>query len=132
MEILLAGTVLAVVAVSLYGAYSAGFAQIRLTQESLRADQILVEKLETLRVYNWADVAGGIFFPTNFTAPFSSTSRTNLYAGSLVIATVPITESYSNNLRRVTAMVAWQSGGLVHIRSMSTLFAQNGIYGYPP
>jgi hypothetical protein len=54
IEIMIGGCILGFSVVSLYSAYSYGFALIRLSQEYVRADQILVQKLETLRFYNWS------------------------------------------------------------------------------
>src|SRR5258707_15891134 len=95
--------ILGTILVSLYGGFSFGFTVIRLSQETVRADQILVEKLETLRLYDWSRITNAGFVPTNFTANFSTGSSTGaVYTGSLVIAKPSLSESYSNSLRQGT------------------------------
>jgi hypothetical protein len=128
--------ILAFTIVSLYGAFSFGFSTIRLSQEEVRADQILVQKLETLRVYDWLKVTNN-YVPTNFTSTFSTTGPEKgvAYEGSLKVSPfVPTAanESYSNSLRQVTASVEWLSGGVSRVRSMTTLVSEYGIQTYKP
>ena len=137
LEAMVGGVILGLVTISLYGAFSMGFSSVRLSQEDVRASQILVENLETVRVYDWSKITSAAhFFPTNFTASFSPGSGTNAggsgvtYTGSIAITPAPLTESYSNALRQVTVTVAWISGGVPRSRSMTTLVSQNGIQTY--
>lgn len=136
IEVMVGAGILAVSIVSLYGAFSFGFSTIKLSQEEVRADQILVQKLETLRIYDWSKMTNG-FVPTKFTVSFSTngTERGVTYEGSLSIApfvATPANESYSSNLRQVTASVAWLSGSVLRTRSMTTLVSQYGIQTYKP
>jgi hypothetical protein len=136
IEVLVGAGIMAFTVVALYGAFSFGFSTIKLSQEEVRADQILVQKLETLRVYNWTNVTGN-YLPTNFTSTFSTTGPETgvTYNGSLSITPfVPsaANESYSGSLRRVIASVEWSSGGISRTRSMTTLVSQYGIQNYKP
>jgi hypothetical protein len=123
--------------VSLYSGYSFGFALIRLSQENVRADQILVQKLETLRLYNWSQsqltTVGGVIPPT-FTDSFApgTTSPGAVYNGTITVTGAPVSESYSNTLRQVTVTLNWISSKVTRTRSMSTLISQNGIQTYKP
>jgi Tfp pilus assembly protein PilV len=130
IEIMVAGCILSVSVISLYSAYSFGFSIIRLSQEAVRADQILTQKLETLRVYSWAQTAPGSgVIPTTFSEQFTTgpAARGVVYNGTIAIADVPVSESYSNTLRQVTVTLNWTSGGTSHSRAMTTFIAQNGI-----
>jgi Tfp pilus assembly protein PilV len=133
IEILVAGALLAFVVFSLYSAFSFGFTTIRVTQENLRADQILVQKLETLRMYDWSKISSS-YIPASFTATYSSggSNQGVTYAGAISIVPAPLTESYSNTLRQVTVTLSWLSGGVPRTRSMTTFVAQNGIQTYKP
>jgi prepilin-type N-terminal cleavage/methylation domain-containing protein len=136
VEVLVGAAILAFTVVALYGAFSFGFSTIKLSQEDVRADQILVQKLETLRVYDWSKVTNN-FLPTNFTSTFSTTGADTgvTYSGSLSItAFVPsaANESYSDSLRRVIASVEWTSSGILRKRSMTTFVSQYGIQNYKP
>jgi hypothetical protein len=137
VEALIGAGVLGFTMASLLGAFSFGFTTIKLSQEEVRADQILVQKLETLRVYDWSKVTNNNYFQTNFPAPFSTIGGTNgvTYTGRLVIAPFTpsaIPESYTNTLRQVTVSLQWVSGGVSRTRSMTTLVSQNGIQTYKP
>src|SRR3989442_802198 len=96
---------------SIYSAFSFGFGTIKLTQEELRADQILVQKLETLRMYDWSKVSSS-FIPANFTANFSTTGLAQgvTYNGAIAISPTSVSETYSNTLRQVTISLSWVSG----------------------
>ncbi len=133
---MIAAGILVFVAASLFSAYTFGFALTRVSQEDVRADQILVEKLETIRVYDWSKVTSGTFIPTTFTASFFPVTNGSpggvTYSGTIAITPPPVTESYSNTLRQVTATVTWVSGGATHTRSMTTFVSQNGIQTFKP
>ena len=135
VETIVAMSILTFVVVSLYAAFSIGFACIKVAREDLRADQILVQKLETLREYDWSSLTNG-YVLTNSMAVFSSEGGIE-YGVNMSITPAPVTESYSNTLRQVTASVFWSSGGgfgsgVTHQRSMTTLVSQNGLQTYKP
>ena len=121
---------LTLVVVTIYGAFSFGFSVIKLSQEDTRANQILLQKVETLRIYDWTKITNG-YFPTNFTASFSTNGGIT-YQGTLAITPAPMTESYSNTLRQVTASLAWVSTGVPRLRKVTTLVSENGIQTYKP
>ena len=135
IEIMIGSCILGFSVVSLYSGYSFGFALIRLSQENVRADQILVQKLETLRLYNWSQsqltTAGGVI-PATFTNSFApgTASPGAVYNGTITITIAPFSESYASTLRQVTVTLNWISGKITRTRSMSTLVSQNGILTY--
>jgi Tfp pilus assembly protein PilV len=137
IEIMVGSCILGFSVVSLYSSYASGFSLIRLSQENVRADQILVQKLETLRLYNWSQsqltTAGGVI-PATFTNSFApgATASGTVYNGTITISGAPVSESYSNTLRQVTVTLNWISGNITRTRSMSTLVSQNGIQTYKP
>ena len=119
---------LTVVVVSLFGAFSFGFSTIRISQEDVRASQILLQKLETLRLYDWSQITNG-YLPTSFTANFSTDGGVT-YDGAIAIDPLPMAESYSNSLRQVTVSLSWVSTGVPRYRVATTLVSQNGIHTY--
>ena len=134
VEILVAVVVLAIMFVSLYSGFSAGFAVIQLARENLRATQILQEKMETIRLYTWDQINTAGFVPTNFVEQFYSvgTNATGgvAYTGIVSIANAPITESYSNELKTVRIRLQWLSAKVVRTREMETLVTRNGLQNY--
>jgi prepilin-type N-terminal cleavage/methylation domain-containing protein len=133
VEVMVGTAILAFTVVALYGAFSFGFSTIKVSQEDVRADQILVQKLETLRVYDWTNVINN-YVPTNFTAYYSTNGGVT-YDGSLSVTPfVPtaVNETYTDSLRQVTVSVGWISGGVPRTRSMTTLVSQYGIQTFKP
>ena len=66
-EVIVAVGVLAVSFVSLYAGISAGFAMTQVSRENLRATQIMVEKMEGIRLFNWNQVTESNMIPETFT-----------------------------------------------------------------
>jgi hypothetical protein len=137
VEALVGGFIFACVTISLYAGFSMGFRSVRLTQEDVRANQIMVENMELVRVYDWATITSGTFIPTNsFTSYYTPPTGTNTvgsgtpYTVKIAISRPGLTESYSNTLRQVTVNVSWTSSGIPRTRTMSTLVSQNGIQTY--
>jgi len=133
VELVIGAGIIAFTMVALYGAFSFGFSTIKLSQEELRADQILVQKLETLRVYDWTNIINN-YVPTNFNG-YYSTNGGITYDGSLSVTPfLPsgASETYTDSLRQVTVSVDWISGGVPRVRSMTTLVSQYGIQTYKP
>src|SRR5205809_6800814 len=109
IEILVATAVLGVTFLSVYGAFSTGFAVIQVARENLRATQILQEKMETIRLYTWDQITNNGFIPPTFTAAFyPAGSQTNnqgaTYQGTVTISAVPpplSTASYAKDMKMV-------------------------------
>jgi hypothetical protein len=133
MEAIVAVGVIGVVFVSLYTAISSGFGFVQLSRENLRGTQILQEKMETIRLYTWDQITTPGFIPTNFTEYFiaaTNTARGLVYTGQVTIASAPVTEIYSNDLKQVTIKLQWQSGRVLRNREMSTFVGRNGLQNY--
>ncbi len=130
VETMVATLLLTSALVALYAAFSFGFGTIKLSQEDLRADQILVQKLETLRVYDWSKITNG-YIPTDLTASFSTDGGVT-YDVAAAVTPAPVIESYSHTLRQVTVSLSWVSGGVLRNRSMTTFVSQYGLQTYKP
>lgn len=127
---------------SLFGGLSSGMNAIRAARENLRATQILEEKMEVFRAYSWDQITtNASTIPTSFLAYFYPTNvagSTNvdlsksgtIYTGAVTIASSALTESYSNDLMKVTASVTWQSGTVLHQRTMDTMISRYGMRNY--
>jgi Tfp pilus assembly protein PilE len=142
-EVLVAGAILGLVATSLYGAFSAGFCLIQSTREDLRATQIMVQKMEAVRLFTWTQVAdtNNYLVPT-FTEPYDPLGVTNNCAGAsytgYVTASVPavgdLPEAYRTNMRTITVSLYWTNylgtKAILHKREMQTRVARNGMQNY--
>ena len=126
--------VVGVVVVSLYSAISSGFTSIRLARENLRATQIMVEKTEAMRLYDWDQIIASNFIAKSFLAPYDVTT-TNLtggviYTGQVTVARAVLNASYSNDLRLVTVQLNWTTGRLPRTRQLSTYVCRTGLQNY--
>jgi len=135
-EVLVALLVVSIVVVSLYTGVSSGFALVKLAREDLRATQIMLQRLETLRLYTWSQLIDANYFSTNnFTAYYdpagqASGSGGTVYAVSTAITTNPPSATYGPDMRRITVQVSWLSGNVNRRREMSTYVARYGMQNY--
>jgi prepilin-type N-terminal cleavage/methylation domain-containing protein len=138
VEVVLALAAIGIMVIALYGGISYSYTSVRLSRENERATQILTEHMEVVRLLNWDQVANlPGYVPTNFTAPFfASGNATNptgggfLFTGVVTVATAPISESYSNDLRMITIQLSWLSGSATHQRQVTTFVSQYGMQNY--
>lgn len=137
VEVAITSAIIGVVFAGFYAGIGSGFATIGLTRENLRANQILLEKMETLRLYSWDQISSNGFIPPTFTAPFYPAvgGQTNVssgvtYYGRLTITNAPFAVGYTTNLKRVVVSVLWTNGGHERTRSMETLVSEFGMQTY--
>lgn len=118
---------------ALYAGLAFGFNVIRLARENTRATQIMLEKMETVRLYTWTQITNAGFIPTNkFTVPYYAvgTNSSLLYTGQVLIEASGVGTSYAENMRKVTVRLEWCPTGLLRTRSMSTYVTRNGMQTY--
>ena len=135
VEVLVAVSIIGVLFVALYSGLTYGYVVIRSARESLRATQILQEKMEVIRLYRWDQVLSNGFIPATFSEPFYTGTNGGgagglNYSGTATISTIPLSESYSNDLRQLTVTVRWVSGRVTNNRSMSTFVSRYGLQNY--
>ena len=133
MEIMVSVAVAGIMFVSLYAGFSTGFAVVQLARENLRAVQILQEKMETIRLYTWDQINTSGFIPAAFTDVFYASTQSAsglVYTGTVSVASAPLTESYSNDLKLITVEVNWISAKVPRKREMSTLVSRYGLQNY--
>ncbi|HEV2392107.1 MAG TPA: type II secretion system protein [Verrucomicrobiae bacterium] len=134
IEVVLATAILAIMGAGVVGSINYGLFIVRVARENQRATQILLERLESIRLYNWTQVTTSGFIPTSFTESYDPQSPTTpgiTYYGSLGISNVNLGSSYSTNLRQFTVSLLWTNmGGVSHQRSVSTYVARDGMQNY--
>jgi type II secretory pathway pseudopilin PulG len=142
IEVLMGAAVMSVVFVTIFSIMTVGLSISGNSRENLRATQIMLNKMEGIRLYSPAQLTNTSFLLQTFTNWFSETNNIGLanvqgygvmYTGSITIAPVNFATSYSSNMQQVTVNVGWVSGGqgnIAHTRSMSTFYANQGLYNY--
>lgn len=138
VETCIAVAICGILLVGLYGGVSWGFSLVKSSREDLRATQIALEKMETMRMYSWDQFMDPGFVPPTFTAPFFPVLDTNgvviatgiTYYGTTTITNASVPSGYSNSLRRVIVTVTWTNGTVGRSRSMETMVSQYGMQRY--
>lgn len=133
VEVIVGFSILCIVFLSLLGSFSSGFALVQTTRENQRATQILLEKMEVIRLYSWDQLLTPDFVPSNFVTSFFATNDSLnglVYTGEVEISPAPVSEVYANDLRLVTVTLKWVSGDKEHNREMSTFVSRYGLQNY--
>jgi prepilin-type N-terminal cleavage/methylation domain-containing protein len=134
LEVMFAMAIVGVLFISLYAAIANSISWIKICQENGRVTQILSDKLDTIRLYNWTQINSNGFVPTSFVVgidPFN-TNSTPYYTGTISIAQAPnpLNAYYKSNIVQVTVTVDWVSGSRPQNRSMDTYVAKYGLQSY--
>jgi type II secretory pathway pseudopilin PulG len=134
VEVLIGMGVMGTVVGALMTGFTTGFFTMRIARENLRATQIMLEKMETIRLYSWDQVVNNPnFIPRTFTNwydPQSLNNKGNPYYGEMIIADAPVSSSYSNTLRLVTVRIKWKTGNLAREREFSSFISRYGLQDY--
>jgi type II secretory pathway pseudopilin PulG len=111
VEVVIAVSIVAISAAGLISALGYGFTATQTLRENQRGTQILLEKAETLRLYNWDQVNSNGFIPSSFTAVYdpqsSGASAGIIYYGNVSVGAFPGGEDYHTNMRQITLTLNW-------------------------
>lgn len=134
VEVLVGMGIVGIVFVSLYAGISIGFGLIQLMRENLRATQIIVERMETIRLCSWDQITSGTNLPPTFVEYYFPRGLVNergiTYYGTLIITNANTGTSYNDDMRLVIISVTWTNGNIPRTRSMQTYVAKNGMQNY--
>lgn len=137
IEVIVGVSLMGITFVSLYAGISSGFALTQIARENLRATQILLERMEGIRLFNWDQLVDPTLCPqafTNYYYPLATSreSKGITYVGRMEVDDVALDPpaTYSNRMKQVTVTVSWTSGGVPRQRSMKTYSAKNGMQNY--
>src|SRR5215212_8157864 len=137
IEVVMGAAILGIMFVSLYGGMSSGFAITQLARENLRGTQIMLERMEGIRLYNWNQLVYSNMIPRNFTNYYyplatNGESKGIAYVGTFVVTNASLTPSatYADAMRTITVTINWTNGNAARSRSMSTYVSKNGVQNY--
>ncbi len=146
VEVMVAMAIIGISFTALYAGITMGTTTIAQARESLRANQIMTDRIEECRLYPWDYLTNISNIPTNFVEPFYPTNSnlavsdvvvgtnnigsTFTYFGTMSIAGTSLTNNYADGLRLVTVTLVWTNGNVPRLRSISTLIARNGLQNY--
>lgn len=137
VEVMMATIITVVMFASFYSAITSGVLTIQVARENLRATQIMVNRMEGIRLFTFAQLSDTNLLPRNFVENYypSGTNGDNGITYTGIVSVVPAiltspAPSYASNLYSVAVQLNWQSVGALHTRTMTTYCAKWGIQNY--
>jgi hypothetical protein len=134
VEVVIATAITLVMFISFYAAMSSGVETIRVARENLRATQIIVSRMEGIRLFRWDQLTNTTLLPANFTENFYPNGNQGItYTGAVSVAAAALASpasSYSSNMYQITIQLNWHSFGPLRTRQMSTYCSQYGVQNY--
>jgi hypothetical protein len=126
----------AIILPTLFAGLGYCFSLVQASRENLRATQILVQRMEAVRLSAYNTLSNPTAYPTNVAEYYSPSSQTNnrgtAYTVTYKCEPAPSTlpPSYRSNMVMVTVTAAWKSGKTQQTRSMQSYVARYGIQHY--
>jgi prepilin-type N-terminal cleavage/methylation domain-containing protein len=138
VEVVFAVAITAVMFVALYLGIAFGFRVSRSERENLRATQIIMERMEGIRLFRFDQLSDTTLNPTTFTRTYypqasGAQSQGITYNGTVTVntnITLDPSATYSSVMKKITVQLNWVSEGVARSRSISTYASQNGIQNY--
>ena len=137
METLVAILISGIMLPALFTGLASGFSGIQGTRENLRATQIIVQRMEAVRLASYKTVQDAAAYPTNSTEYYSPSGQANGKGGTAYAITynwtpgpLSLPPSYRTNMLLVTVTASWKSGNVQRTHSMQSYVARYGIQRY--
>ncbi len=137
VDVVVASSLVIILFVTLYLGISFCFSVTDFERQNLRATQIILERMEGLRLLNWNQLTDPNLNPTSFAEQYypavgSQPASGVTYSGEMTVSPVNLDPpgSYSNNMKQITVTLSWQSGSVTRTRTLSTYASRNGIQNY--
>jgi Tfp pilus assembly protein PilV len=141
VEAVFAMGVVGILIVALYALQASMASKVQIGREDLRATQILVKKLDQMRLFSWLQINDPNAVPKKFIETFDPEEdrygnrgkprNTLTYSGSVDIADGPTDVSYGADMKTVTVTLQWKSvTGRARTRSATTYVAKYGQQNY--
>ena len=135
VETVMSLVVVAVMLTTLYAAFAFGFGTIRLARQDLRATQILLQRMETLRLTSFTNIQSGVFTEYYDEVDKNTGGGGVLYTITIATNMPGATEMqspvyYLTNILKITARATWTNGNQLRTRTMQTYASRKGIQSY--
>ncbi len=134
VDVILAIALLGVMSAGVLGAARYSLLVMQLARENQRATQIMLAKIETIRLYDWDQVSSNGFIPATFTDVYDPQAPTNsqgaTYSGTMTIGSCPLASSCATNMLQLSVTVNWTTWSIPHTRSITTFVAKDGMQNY--
>ena len=123
---------------ALYACFAGGWNLIRVTSQDLRATQILLQRMERIRLCDFSQATDQVLNPSSSKEYFDPKNQNAGGGGVSYAITCAITtpssgslpEAYRTNMLLVSVAAWWTNGTQVFNRSMETYVARDGMQSY--
>lgn len=129
LEVAIASFVMVMGLTSSIIAMQVGFRQVELARDCTIASQIMQSEIERIRMMSWSEV--------NALATSSTVNISDSFYADTKLAKFGATIGAANDstrpteVKKITVVVVWTSyDGAAHSRSMSAIYAKNGLYDF--
>src|SRR5688500_17922663 len=119
---------------TLFSGFTSGFFTMQMARENLRATQIMLERVETIRLYSWDQINTPGYITPTFTAPYDPEAPSGqqglVYSGSIEIVDAGLPSSYTADMKKIVVRVNWKTGKLQRTREFSSYISRFGMQDY--
>ena len=141
VEVVVAAMILGTATLSLFACFTTGFSIVQASRENLRATQIMLQRVEAIRLFNWNQVLDTTnYLKPTFTEYYDPRGATNSSGGTFfqgfVTSNIPtdLPVAYRTNMRTITVTLYWTNymgkQTSVHTRQIQTRVARYGMENY--
>jgi prepilin-type N-terminal cleavage/methylation domain-containing protein len=137
VEVLIGSAIVGIFFLSFFAMTGTGFNMVKSSRENLRATQIILNRMEGVRLFNWDQLSDTSKLPATFVENYDPTSTNGnfgtVYNGTMTVTTPtmnPAATYSTNGVKQVTVTLSWNSGGMNHTRTMSTYISRYGAQNY--
>jgi type II secretory pathway pseudopilin PulG len=134
VDVILAVGIIAIMAGGMIGSITYGFYVMQMARENQRATQIILERIEAIRLYNWSQVKDPNFIPATFTDVYDPQAAPGaqgvVYSGTVTKSSVNFTNSYSQYMVQLKLDLTWKTRNVTRYRTLTTYIARDGIQNY--
>jgi len=134
VDVVMSVALIAVLAGGVIGSLTFGFQTMGRVRENQRATQVMLETVETIRLYTWDQVNSNGFVPLSFTNvydPQAAPGRQGVvYYGSIETNRPSLGATIDMNMLQMKVNLRWTNQGIPHLRSVTTYIAKDGLQNY--
>ena len=141
VEVVVAAMILGAATLSLFACFTSGFSMVQASRENLRATQIMLQRVEAIRLFNWNQVLDTTnYLKPTFTEYYDPNGATNNTGGTLfqgfITSNIPtdLPVAYRTNMRTITVTLYWTNylgkQTVVRSRQLQTRVARYGMGNY--
>lgn len=124
--------VLGISVLALLSGVAWGTSSAAMARENQRATQILIDRMETIRLYGFDQITNRAFLPpSQVIVDFSSKgTSSNIYLLTIGVTNRVLNANYSNDVALISLDLRWQSGRLQRQRNLSTYVYRDGLHNF--